>query len=50
MGFFSKLKEGLKKTKDSFVAKVNWLVNSVTKIDEDVVEEREGTRRLSGPG
>ena len=40
MGFFEKLKEGLKKTKDSFVSKVETLVNSFTKIDEEVIEEQ----------
>lgn len=50
MGFFDKLKEGLKKTKDSFVAKVNTLVNSFTKIDEDFFEELEETLILSDIG
>ena len=50
MGFFSKLKEGLKKTKDSFVSKVNTLVNSFTKIDEDFFEELEETLILSDIG
>ncbi|MBQ3841611.1 MAG: signal recognition particle-docking protein FtsY [Ruminiclostridium sp.] len=50
MGFFEKLKEGLKKTKDSFVAKVNTLVNSFTKIDEDFFEELEETLILSDIG
>ena len=50
MGFFSKLKEGLKKTKDSFVSKVEQLVNSFTKIDEDFFEELEETLILSDIG
>ncbi len=50
MGFFSKLKEGLKKTKDSFVAKVETLVNSFTKIDEDFFEELEETLIMSDIG
>ena len=50
MGFFDKLKEGLKKTKDSFVAKVNILVNSFTKIDEDFFEELEETLIMSDIG
>ncbi|HBI51564.1 MAG TPA: signal recognition particle-docking protein FtsY [Ruminococcaceae bacterium] len=50
MGFFEKLKEGLKKTKDSFVAKVETLVNSFTKIDEDFFEELEETLILSDIG
>ena len=39
MGFFEKLKEGLKKTRDSLASKVEILVNSFTKIDEDFFEE-----------
>ncbi len=50
MGFFDKLKEGLKKTKDSFVSKVELLVNSFTKIDEDFFEELEETLILSDIG
>lgn len=50
MGFFDKLKEGLKKTKDSFVSKVNTLVNSFTKIDEDFFDELEETLILSDIG
>lgn len=50
MGFFSKLKEGLKKTKDSFVSKVETLVNSFTKIDEDFFEELEETLIMSDIG
>ena len=50
MGFFDKLKEGLKKTKDSFVSKVNTLVNSFTKIDEDFFEELEETLIMSDIG
>ena len=50
MGFFEKLKEGLKKTKDSFVSKVELLVNSFTKIDEDFFEELEETLILSDIG
>ena len=50
MGFFDKLKEGLKKTKDSFVSKVETLVNSFTKIDEDFFEELEETLIMSDIG
>lgn len=41
MGFFSKIKEGLKKTKDSFVRQMETVVNSFTKIDEELFEELE---------
>ena len=50
MGFFDKLKEGLKKTKDSLVGKVELLVNSFTKIDEDFFEELEETLIMSDIG
>ena len=39
MGFFEKLKNGLKKTKDGFMSKLELLMNSFTKIDEDFFEE-----------
>ncbi|MEG2428863.1 MAG: signal recognition particle-docking protein FtsY [Oscillospiraceae bacterium] len=41
MGFFEKIKNGLKKTKDSFVKKVESFLNSFTKIDENFFEELE---------
>ncbi|MGN0618822.1 MAG: signal recognition particle-docking protein FtsY [Ruminiclostridium sp.] len=50
MGFFEKLKEGLKKTRDSLASKVEILVNSFTKIDEDFFEELEETLILSDIG
>lgn len=50
MGLFSKLKEGLKKTKESFVGKVEQLINSFTKIDEDFFDELEETLILSDIG
>lgn len=50
MGFFDKLKEGLKKTKDSFVGRVEQIVNSFTKIDEDFFEELEETLIISDIG
>ncbi len=43
MGFFEKLKAGLKKTKDSMMNKIERLLNSFTKIDEDLFEELEET-------
>lgn len=43
MGFFEKLKAGLKKTKDSMMSKIESLLNSFTKIDEDLFEELEET-------
>lgn len=43
MGFFEKLKNGLKKTKDSMMSKIESLLHSFTKIDEDLFEELEET-------
>lgn len=43
MGFFEKIKNGLKKTKDSFVKQVEGVINSFTKIDEEFFEELEET-------
>ena len=39
MGFFSKIKEGLRKTKESMVKKMQKVVNSFTKIDEELFEQ-----------
>lgn len=41
MGFFKKIKEGLKKTRDSVVSKIDIMLNSFTKIDEELFEELE---------
>ena len=43
MGFFEKLRAGLKKTKDSMMGRIERLLNSFTKIDEDLFEELEET-------
>ncbi len=50
MGFFEKLKNGLKKTKDGFVSKLELIMNSFTKIDEDFFEELEEMLILSDIG
>lgn len=50
MGFFEKLKQGLKKTKDSMMSKIEGLLNSFTKIDEELFEELEETLILSDIG
>ena len=39
MGFFSKIKQGLQKTRDSIANGVNSVINSFTKIDEELFEE-----------
>ena len=41
MSFFQKLKEGLSKTKKSFVSAVDSLFSSFTRVDEDMLEELE---------
>ena len=38
MGFFSKIKEGLKKTRDSVVGQIDTMLKSFTKIDEALFE------------
>ncbi len=50
IGFFEKLKNGLKKTKDGFMSKLELLMNSFTKIDEDFFDELEETLILSDIG
>ncbi len=49
-GFFTRLKNGLKKTRDGFVGKVEQLINSFTRIDEDFFDELEETLILSDIG
>ncbi len=41
MGFFNKIKEGLKKTRDSIVGKIDTALKSFKKIDEELFEELE---------
>lgn len=41
MGIFSKIKEGLKKTRTGILGKINSVLNSFTKIDEELFEEIE---------
>lgn len=50
MGFFEKIKNGLKKTKDSMVKQVESVINSFTKIDENFFEELEETLIMSDIG
>lgn len=50
MGIFSKIKEGLTKTKNSVVGKLTGLLNSFTKIDEEFFEELEELLILSDMG
>lgn len=41
MGFFEKIKDGLRKTRESMMKKVDGFLNSFTKIDEELFEELE---------
>ncbi len=50
MGFFDKIREGIKKTKDSMMQKVERVIHSFTKIDEDFLEELEETLIMSDVG
>ncbi len=50
MGLFSKINQGLKKTRDSFMGAVTGILNSFTKIDEDLFEELEETLIMSDMG
>ncbi|MFZ2537824.1 MAG: signal recognition particle-docking protein FtsY [Oscillospiraceae bacterium] len=50
MGFFDKIKNGLKKTKDSMIKQVESVINSFTKIDENFFEELEETLIMSDVG
>ncbi len=46
----NKIREGLRKTKDGFVSRIEQIVNSFTKIDEDFFDELEETLILSDIG
>ena len=50
MGFFEKLRAGLKKTKDSMMGKIERLLHSFTKIDDELFEELEETLILCDIG
>ena len=39
MGLFKKIKDGLKKTRESVVNKIESMLKSFTKIDEELFEE-----------
>lgn len=41
MGFFTKIKDGLKKTRNAVVGQIDSMLKSFTKIDEDLFEELE---------
>lgn len=50
MGFFSKIKQGLQKTRNSLSEGINSIVNSFTKIDEDLFDELEEILIMSDIG
>ena len=50
MGFFEKLRNGLAKTKNSMMGRIEALLHSFTKIDEDLFEELEETLILCDIG
>ena len=50
MGFFSKISEGLKKTRDSMRQRIDQVVKSFAKIDEELFEELEETLVMSDVG
>ena len=50
MSFFKKISDGLKKTRDSFMGALTGLVNSFTKIDEELFEELEEILIMSDIG
>ena len=41
MGFFSRIREGLKKTRDAIVGRIDAMLKSFTKIDDELFEELE---------
>ncbi|MBQ7128743.1 MAG: signal recognition particle-docking protein FtsY [Clostridia bacterium] len=50
MGLFSKISNGLKKTRESFSGAVNSVISSFTKINEELFEELEETLILADTG
>ena len=50
MGLFSKIKQSLLKTKQQMVSKIETILNSFTKIDEDLFEQLEETLIMSDVG
>ena len=49
-GFFSKISEGLKKTRDNIVGQFTAITNSFTKIDDELLEELEETLIMADVG
>lgn len=38
MGFFNKIKEGLKKTRDAVIGQIDSMLKSFTKIDDELLK------------
>ena len=49
-GFFEKIRDGLRKTKDSVIAKMQLVLNAFTKIDEDLFDQLEETMIMGDMG
>ncbi len=50
MGFFDRIKAGLKKTRDSMIGRIEDVIHSFRKIDEELFEELEDTLIMSDVG
>ncbi|MFV0402170.1 MAG: signal recognition particle-docking protein FtsY [Oscillospiraceae bacterium] len=50
MGLFSKIGAGLKKTRDSIAGQMNSIINSFTKIDDELIDELEETLIMADVG
>ena len=50
MGFFDRLKEGLKKTRANFTDSMDQIFNSYERVDEDFYEELEETMIMGDIG
>lgn len=49
-GFFAKIRDGLRKTKDAMIARMQQVVNTFTKIDDDLFDQLEETMIMSDLG
>ena len=50
MGFFDKIREGLKKTKDAMMKQVETVIHSFTRVDDEFLEELEEILIMSDMG
>ena len=49
-GFFAKIRDGLRKTKDAMITRMQQVVNTFTKIDDDLFDQLEETMIMSDLG